>query len=345
MRSIHYRLPLPTDSAGTDRLLDIVDPISTSVQRLLRRTGLAGYEPATMATLLAAFQRQQPGFHFFDVGANMGLYAAICAVMFRPGRVVAFEPTPEVAEIAGRVLSANGIGPEQARVERCALGESAGTMPLYLSAVSDSSNSLVAGFKPSVGSVDVEVATLDDYVSASGTDPCVVKIDTETFEPAVINGARATLERCRPWLVLEVLHRRGHDHGVEVSAAMAGLGYSFYRLSRSADWRPSPTISGVAGSKETDWLLTPDPIDDAFGEDFRLWLDRLATCTAERNPRLPLATLSLHLLRRDGVRGFARRGARFLSQQLSSFRLDPQPSLAESTPAAARNDARGTGSG
>ena len=62
-----------------------------------------------MAALLAAFQRQPPGFHFVDVGANMGLYSAICAVMFEPGRVVAFEPTPEVAEMARRVLAANGI--------------------------------------------------------------------------------------------------------------------------------------------------------------------------------------------------------------------------------------------
>ena len=121
-------------------------------------------------------------------------------------------------------------------------------MPLYLSAVSDSSNSLVAGFKQSVGSIDVAVTTLDDYVEATGTVPAIVKIDTETFEPAVINGARATLERFRPWLVVEVLHRRGHDHGVELSAAMDGLGYTYYRL--VADVRLAPTDHDCWGAGE-----------------------------------------------------------------------------------------------
>jgi FkbM family methyltransferase len=297
-------------------LLDIVDPMSTAVQRWLRRTGLAGYEPATTATLLAAFQRQQPGFQFVDVGANMGLYSAICAVMFEPGRVVAFEPTPDVAEIARRVLAVNGISPDVGQVEQCAVGERRGTVPLYLSAVSDSTNSLVAGFKQSVGSIDVAITTLDDYVDATGMVPDIVKIDTETFEPAVINGARLTLQQVRPWLVVEVLHRRGHDHGVELSAAMDGLGYSYYRLSQTSDWRPRAKIAGEQGSKETDWLLTPEPIDSEFAVDVRRWLDRLAACTADRNPRLPLVTVARHVLRRDGVRGFSRRAATHLLKRL-----------------------------
>jgi FkbM family methyltransferase len=297
-------------------VLDIVDPITTSVQRVLRRTGLAGYEPATMATLLAAFERQPPGFQFVDVGANMGLYSAICAAMFEPGRVIAFEPTPDVAAVARRVLEVNGSGAAVGRVEQRALGARPGSAPLYLSAVSDSSNSLVAGFKQSVGSIDVDVTRLDDYVEANGTVPAIIKIDTETFEPAVIEGGRSTLERLRPWLVVEVLNRRGYDHGVDIAAAMEGLGYSYYRLSRQSDWRPAATIAGVPGSKEMDWLLTPAPIDDDFAASVRTWLDRLSTCTADRNPRLPVLALSCHVLRREGVGGFCRRAASFVRTRL-----------------------------
>jgi FkbM family methyltransferase len=300
------------DASGRQRTLDVVDPISTSVQRSLRRTGLAGYEPATMATLLAAFERQPPGFQFVDIGANMGLYSALCVAMFEPGRVIAFEPTPDVAAVARRVLAANERGAPVGRVEQCALGARAGTAPLYLSAVSDSSNSLVAGFKQSVGQIDVEVTTLDDYVETTATRPAIIKIDTETFEAAVIEGGRRTLERTRPWLVVEVLNRRGRDHGVDVSAAMQGLGYSYYRLSRAADWRPAASIAGVPGSKETDWLLAPDPIDARFVARVRIWLDRLSACTADRNPRLPLWALSCHVLRREGVRGFGRRAATYV---------------------------------
>jgi FkbM family methyltransferase len=285
--------------------LDIVDPMSTAVQRSLRRTGLAGYEPATMATLLATFQRQRAGFTFFDVGANMALYSAMCGVMFDPGRVVAFEPTPDVADVARRVLVANGIADDVGRVEQCALGETTGTALLHLSAISDSSNSLVSGFMKDVGSIDVDVRTLDGYVEATRERPDVVKIDTETFEPAVIRGARCTLQRHRPWLIVEVLHRKGHDHGADLSEAMKGLGYVYYRLTREPNWTPRSVISGVPGTKETDWLLSPEPIDSRFAADVRRWLDRVAMCTADRNPRLPLLWIATHVLRQRGMRGFA----------------------------------------
>jgi FkbM family methyltransferase len=271
----------------------------------LRRTGLAGYEPATMATLLATFQRQRRGFSFFDVGANIGLYAAMCAVMFEPGRVVGFEPTPEVADMARKILAANGVSREVAHLEQCALGESPGMALLHLSAISDSSNSLVPGFMQDVGTIEVEVRTLDDYVRATRIPPDVVKIDTETFEPAVISGARCTLEQHRPWLVVEALHRKGHDHGTELSEAMKGLGYVYYRLTREPDWTPRSVISGVPGTKEVDWLLSPVPIDDGFVADVQRWLDRVATCTADRNPRLQLLRIATHVLRQRGLRGFA----------------------------------------
>ncbi len=266
-----------------------------------------------MAALLAAFERQAPGFHFVDVGANMGLYSAICGVMFDPGCVVAFEPTPDVAEMARRVLLVNGLKPDVWRVVQCALGAQSGTVPLHLSAISDSTNSLVAGFKESVGTIDVEVTTLDQYVEASGLKPNIVKIDVETFEPAVLGGAQRTLRRFRPWLVVEVLHRRGHDHGVELSAAMEGLGYSYYRLSKDAEWSPRPRINGAPGRRETDWLLTPEPIDGTFAAGVQRWLDGLAACTDDRNPRLPVLTVARHVVRRHGVLGLIRRSASYLT--------------------------------
>jgi FkbM family methyltransferase len=269
-----------------------------------------------MATLLAAFARQPPGFQFVDVGANVGLYSAICAVMFAPARVIAFEPTPDVAAIARRVFRHNRISPAIGRVEQRALGDRPGTAPLYLSAVSDSSNSLVSGFRPSVGIIDVPVTTLDDYSRETGTRPDIVKIDTETYERAVISGGRTTLQRFRPWLVVEVLHRRGCDYGAELMAAMDGLGYAYYRLFRAADWRPRPTIVGEPGSRETDWLLTPEPLDEGFGAEVQSWLERLAACTADRNPPLPLLTVARHTLRREGVRGLTARSVSYVRRRL-----------------------------
>lgn len=47
-----------------------------------------------------------------------------------------------------------------------------------------------------------------------------VKIDVEGSEAAVIRGARKTLQRCKPFLVVEVF-----DGGTEIAAELAGAGY------------------------------------------------------------------------------------------------------------------------
>ncbi|MDX2381222.1 MAG: FkbM family methyltransferase, partial [Acidimicrobiia bacterium] len=138
-----YRIPLPTDG---QRSLDIVEPNSTAVQRFLRRNGLAAYEPPTVAALLAVFEDQPDGFGFFDVGANMGLYALLCASLSQPGPVDAFEPTPSTAQVARTIVKKNRL---DITVAEIALSDSNGTVTLHLSDKSDASNSLVEGFKTS----------------------------------------------------------------------------------------------------------------------------------------------------------------------------------------------------
>jgi FkbM family methyltransferase len=259
-------------------VLDIIDGRTTTVQRALRRGGLAGREVSTSAALLALFDGANPGFVFFDVGANIGLYSWLCAALFEPAAVVAFEPSPETAATARAIVDRNGLS---VRVEQMAVGAEPGTATLHLSAVSDASNSLAEGFKPSVGTVAVPVTTLDTYVRGSGLVPSVIKIDVESLEPEVLKGARETLQSHRPALVVEILNRQGTDHGPLVAAAMEGLGYSGYRLGPEPRWEPGQRWSG--SDDHRDWLLLPSPVDGAFIGRFEDWRARLATCTPDRN--------------------------------------------------------------
>ena len=280
-----YRIRLPSGSdAGT---LDIVDPSSTTIQRVLRHRGLAGYEPPTMSTLLALFELQADGFTFFDIGANMGLYAATCASLFAPGAVHAFEPAPGTASVARKIARANRL---RIQVFEVALSDGDGVAQLHLSEKSDSSHSLVAGFKRSSGSVDVRTCRLDRHVDRAGVVPDVMKIDVETFEPQVIAGGTETIARHRPIIVIEVLHRRGHDHGEEITEVMQPFGYSYYRLGESPDWRARDRISGSPNGECDDWLLTPDPVDPALTRGFDRYRQRLRSCEARFNSRVPSRT-------------------------------------------------------
>lgn len=276
-----FFVPLPSlDGAHDVGYLDIVDGKSTAVQRALRRSGLAAYEPPTIATFLTLAELQAPGFNFFDVGSNIGLYATLCASLFDPAKVVAFEPTPETARVARKISRVNQLG---IQLEELALGRQAGTAELYLSAKSDASNSLVEGFKENVGTVQVEVKRLDDYVSESRTVPSIIKIDAETFEPEILAGAVRTLAKHQPYIIVEVLHRKGHDHGVEVMEALDQLDYRYYEISTYSEWVASDALTGDPTGEQRDWLLAPGPLPDDFGERFERWEAALAECTSERN--------------------------------------------------------------
>lgn len=276
-----YYTPLPSPRGRADSgFLNVVDGTSTAVQRALRRTGLAGYEPPTVATCLALAEALPAGFNFFDVGANVGLYSSLVASLFDPANVVAFEPTPETARIARKIGRVNQLS---TRVEEVALGRTEGIASLYLSAKSDASNSLVEGFKENVGTVDVAVRTLDGYVADSRIVPDVVKIDAETFEPEILAGAIGVLANDKPYLIVEVLNRKGHDHGVEMMQAMADLDYAYYPITPYSEWTPERTISGDPNGDDRDWLLAARPLPDRFLERFEAWEAAIARCTNDRN--------------------------------------------------------------
>jgi FkbM family methyltransferase len=262
-----------------------------------------------MATLLTLFERGGDDLVFFDVGANMGLYALMCASMFEPEAVHAFEPTPSTAEVARRAVGANKL---DITVEALALGDRSGSAELYFSPTSDETNSLVDGFKSGQQTVTVPVRRMDDHVAMTGVHPTVIKIDVETHEPAVLAGAIETIARDRPAMVIEVLHRRGRDHGIEITSAMAGQGYSYYPLGEPG-WTACAAVKGVRGGGCQDWLLSPTPLDSDFGERWNTWADQLARCGPERNSRVPLGRTALAALRRGGPAEVASAARRYVA--------------------------------
>ena len=277
-----YRVPLP--EGGRRESLDLVEPNSTAVQRFIRRNGLGAYEPPTAATVLTLCHLADPGFVMYDVGANMGLYGALGASMFSPRRVHAFEPAPRTAAVAARISRRNRL---PVTVHAVALSDRRGQADLHISPVSDASNSLVPGFRDTDQRVSVATVTLDEIVAKTGDRPDILKIDVETHERAVLDGARDTIRRDRPAVVIEVLRRRGHDHGDEINEFLDGLGYRCFELSAQPTWEASSKVRG-SGSADRDWLLVPDELDRRFAEQWQVWSERWAACTVERNPSVPV---------------------------------------------------------
>jgi FkbM family methyltransferase len=166
----------------------------------------------------------------YDVGANCGWFAVRAA---RTGRAVrAFEPVPTTADSAERNLAR--IAGADARVVRSAVGEAAGSATLHLYS-SSGNNSLHERTLPPghplrrTGALDVPVIRLDDLVGTDGYPaPSLIKIDVEGAELAVVRGARETLARHRPPVVLEWAESTSRDAGharAEIVDELRALGY------------------------------------------------------------------------------------------------------------------------
>lgn len=239
------------------------------VGRQLHERGLAGWQPATTAALCAAWEIAGPlSPVFFDVGANIGIYALLHSRLWPHGRAVAFEPTPHIATCGGEMTAANGLSVQW---ERVAVSDNDGEGTLHLSSRSDASNSLVDGHRRAKGILTVPTVTLDTFCDSRGLTPSVVKLDVERHEAAVIRGASRLLDEHRPIVVAELLP--GHAEAEEVQQLMMGHGYTARLI--------EPPHHGHNGGALNDWLFWPGAVPAPFDARFSAWFASVARCAVE----------------------------------------------------------------
>ena len=265
-------VPIALPPGARRRSLTMTAPPDMLVPRRLAERGLAGYEPESMACFLAQADVAGPGA-VFDIGANVGIFAALASAL-TDRRVVAFEPAPELVAAARRFAADNRLG---FTTEPLALGAENGTATFYLSDSSDTSNSLAEHFRSSSAQITVPVETLDDYVARTGVVPAVLKVDTETTEPDVIAGAVQTITEHRPWILCEVLANRVEERLTEV---MAPLGYHWYPISEEIPFQEAYKIVGDHTYRNLNWLFAPRRPDERFWSAVRERLAALRSCTA-----------------------------------------------------------------
>jgi FkbM family methyltransferase len=268
-------VPIALPPGAQDRaLITMTTPTDLLVPKRIEASGLAGYEPGALACFLAAMDVAHPGA-VLDIGANVGIYAALAsAVTTRDVR--AFEPAPTLVAACRRLATDNDLG---YRTESLALGAENGSATFYLSDVSDSSNSLAEGFRPSSAQIEVQVETLDSYVARTGAVPAVLKVDTETTEPDVLAGAAKTIAEHRPWILCEVLSGRVQDRLTEV---LMPFGYHWYHIDDHVPYQEATEIAGDPTLRHLMWLFAPELPDDDFWAALRAHSAALAECTPQR---------------------------------------------------------------
>jgi len=194
-----------------------------------------------------------------DVGAHQGRHTSVLAdLVGLEGRVLAFEPLPEFAQLLQQSLPAPPV-----RVIAAALSDKPGESSFVRARGVPSESGLVArryNYPELVTpeTIQVKVERLDDHLTElAGLR--FVKIDAEGAEVSILNGGRAVVETFRPFVAVE--------YGAGSYEAYGLTRASLFEYAKSMDYVIGDLFGALCEDEHTwlqvcdvscwDWFLVP----------------------------------------------------------------------------------------
>jgi len=161
----------------------------------------------------------------FDIGGNIGFFAALMAAAAKNTQVYCFEPislNTKLIEISIQLNSLNNV-----TVENIAIGSKNGETEFVISEDSAYSSILDTGRSPHHATCKVPLRTLDSYVAEKGIPKVnLLKVDVEGAEADVIRGAMKTLSDStkRPrYIMMELAGSNLATFGENIESVVAML--------------------------------------------------------------------------------------------------------------------------
>jgi FkbM family methyltransferase len=189
----------------------------------------------------------KPGGTAIDAGANQGVFAYAFSRI--ADRVEAFEPNPDYAGFAKRMLG------RRATVHQVALSDKSGRAEFVVPVAEDGTVLHLGGNLGAAGApgqrvmrFDVELRTIDSY---GFQHVRAIKIDVEGSEPDVLAGARQTIERDRPPLIVELLTGAHADPAAATEAICRTYGYAAWLVTADGERVGALPVIRSLGSNTT----------------------------------------------------------------------------------------------
>lgn len=164
------------------------------------------------------------GKDIIDVGGFIG-DSVVVLEDFCPRRIYTFEGVQKHFELIKETLRINHI--QNCIAEHLALGAEAGQVTFDIKG--SSSNMQTIDYLEQIEKQEtVEVITLDAYASEHDMDIGLIKVDIEGAEQQFLQGARKTIEKFRPILLLSIYHNADDFFGIKPMIEEWNLGYRFH---------------------------------------------------------------------------------------------------------------------
>ena len=202
------------------------------VSRALIAFGYA--EPTITALMLHVLTAGQC---FVDVGTHFGYEALLASKLVgSTGKVLAFEPHPKTAQVAKRNLTPY----PQAELHQMALSSSSGSS--YLQELGDAQSAFASLVKTPKNeqSIEIKTMTLDEALKSTSLSIHLLKIDVEGHERCVLEGAKETISKDLPIIVLESdmpKDGKSSKRTFELADCLNKYGYAPYSFNFDGDFR------------------------------------------------------------------------------------------------------------
>lgn len=174
------------------------------------------YDAKKMASILAMVQ---PNWTVVDVGANVGFWSIPLAKALTSGHLYCFEPVQSNYARLSQNITINNLNSERVTPYPFGLSDCCAKLDITLredfeqgSSTGNAAIILTEGVDTEMKRIQIEVRTLDS-LEMDRLD--FIKLDIEGHEPFFLRGARRTIARFRPKILMEINNhyylRRGED--------------------------------------------------------------------------------------------------------------------------------------
>ena len=175
---------------------------------------------------------------------DVGGYIGDSILVLKPltsRRVYSFEATEKNFALMKKTIELNHL--ENVIPERMALGSEKGVMEMKLAGSSSAFHE--NGIVTVTGTENVEVDTLDAYMEGKNIEAGLIKVDIEGAEQDFLKGARKTIEKQKPVLLMSIYHNADDFFDIKPIIESWNLGYKF-RIHKPVDYSVSREVLLIA---------------------------------------------------------------------------------------------------